>query len=200
MALTSSQRRLLNEVEEIFGLVGMDVWKIEEHDPDKRIMDLNIIKDKLIRGEVVGQYTRIDEFLTSVICNYYFRRRDIDDSYRRLWKTKHFRIFVHYIMDETYLPKKLNIVNAIKAVPKDVRSAIMRINDVRNDLAHSFFPQNRRRHMGVKARSSHLGFERVLYDGIPLYTPQGVRKFKSDVNIAYAYLSKRCWGYDDSDE
>jgi hypothetical protein len=188
---------LLNEVEEIFGLVGMDVWKIEEREPDKRIMDLNIIKDKLIRGDVIGQYTVIDEFLTSIICDYYFRRRNTDESYRRLWKTKRFRVFVHYIMDETYLPKKLNIVNAIKAVPKDVRGAIMRINDVRNDLAHSLFPQNRRRHMGVKAPPSYLSIKKVLYDGIPLYTPEGVRKFKSDVDIAYAYLSKRYWGDDD---
>src|SRR5262245_62551863 len=111
MALTPHQRRLLKEVEEIFELVGMEVWKIEEREPHTRMMDLNIIRDKLIRGEVIGQYTRIDEFLTSIICNYYFRRRDAHSSYGRLWKTKR----VHYIMDETYLPKKLNFLNAIKA-------------------------------------------------------------------------------------
>jgi hypothetical protein len=200
MALTSHQQRLFKEVEEIFGLVGMDVWKIEEYEPDKRLTRLNIIMGKLIRGDVVVQYTLIDEFLTCIICNYYFHRRDTDETYRRLWKTKHFRIFVHYIMDETYLPKKLNIVNAIKVVPKDVRSAIMRINDVRNDLAHSFFPQNRRRHMRAKAPPAHMNLKKVLYDGLPLYGTEGVRKFKSDVDIAYAYLYKRCWGHEDRNE
>jgi hypothetical protein len=200
MALTSHQRRLLNEVEELFGLAGMMVWNIEEYESDRRVMRLNIIRDKLIRGEVVGQYTLIDEFLTDIICNYYFHRRDTDQTYRRLWKTKHFRIFVHYIMDETYLPKKLNIVNAIKAVPKEVRSAIMRINDVRNDLAHSLFPQNRRRHMDAKAPRSHTNVKKFLYDGVPLYTIEGFRKFGSDVDLACAYLEKRCWGRDDRNE
>jgi hypothetical protein len=42
-------------------------------------------------------------------------------------------------MDEMYLLKKLSVVEAIKDVPSEISKAIKRINDVRNDLAHSFF-------------------------------------------------------------
>lgn len=99
------------------------------------------MKDKLVRSEVINRYTLLDEFLTDIICNYYFRRKRSNESYKTLWTTKPFKVFVHYIMEETYLLKKLEIVRAIKEVPSDVVSAIKRINDVRNTLAHSFFPQ-----------------------------------------------------------
>jgi hypothetical protein len=191
MGFTSHQRRLLKELDEIVALVDMDIRTIGEYESHDRVIRLAIIKDKLIRGEVIGKYTLIDEYLTNIICNYHFQRPKKDETYGRLWKTKRFRLFVHYIMDETYLSKKLNIVNAIGPVPKDVRASIMRINDVRNDLAHSFFPQNRRRHMAIKTRSL-LNFDRVLYDGVALYTTEGVQKFHNDVDIACEYLSKRC--------
>jgi hypothetical protein len=141
------------------------------------------MKDKIVRGDVVVKYTLLDEFLTDIICDYYFERSEA--HYGRLWKTKRFRVFVHYVMDETYLLKKLTIVHAIRAVPKDVRAAIARINDVRNDLAHSFFPQNRRRYVPAK---------KVTYDGIHLFTTEGVRRFTNDFDLAYEYLRKRVPG------
>jgi hypothetical protein len=59
-------------------------------------------------------------------------------------------------MDEMVLLKKLSAVEAIAKVPRDVSNAIKRINDVRNAVAHSLFPENRRRYMADK---------RVLYKG-----------------------------------
>jgi hypothetical protein len=96
-----------------------------------------------------------------------------------------FEYFVHYIMDEIYLLKKLTIVHAIRAVPKEVRSAITRINDVRNDLAHSFFPQQRRRYVRGK---------QVTYDGVRLFTTEGMTRFTKDFDLAYEYLRKRVFG------
>lgn len=135
------------------------------------------MKDKIVRGDVIVKYTLIDEYLTDIICDYYFERKD--SHYGRLWRTKRFKLFVHYIMDETYLLKKLSIVHAIRAVPKDVRSAITRINDVRNDLAHSFFPQLRRRYVRGKKV------------GVDLFTSAGVKRFADDFDLAYEYLRKR---------
>src|SRR5262249_44288952 len=134
-------KRLRGEVEDIASAICMDVWNVEEYDPESREARLQVMKDHLVRGEVIGLYTLIDEFLTNIICDFYFRRRKKGTSYRRLWKTKRFRIFVHHIMDETSLLKKLTIVDAIEAVPNEVRNEITRINTVRNALAHSFFPK-----------------------------------------------------------
>jgi hypothetical protein len=173
------------EIEKIASNVSMDHWNIEQYEPEGRTTFLELMKDKLVRGEVISRYTLIDEFLTAIICNYYFRRQPKNQSFRRLWKTKQFKIFVHYIMDETHLLKKLAIVHAIEEVPRDVSSAIARINDVRNALAHSFFPENRRRYESDK---------KVMYLGLHIFTLEGVAAFQDDFQLADNYLMKRAYG------
>jgi hypothetical protein len=185
MTLTQKQRRLRREIEKIASMITMDHWNIECYAPAQRTTYLEIMRDKLIRGEVVLKYTLLEEFLTNIICDFYFRRPAKGKTYRDLWKTKRFRIFVHYIMDETFLMKKLAAVDAIKRVPKDVSSALARINDTRNALAHTFFPQNRRRYVATKT---------VVHDGVPLFTSEGVEKFHHDVEVAEAYLMRRAFG------
>jgi hypothetical protein len=185
MTLTPKQRRLRKEIDEIASSISMDHWAIEGYEPDVRSFRLRIMMDKLVRGEVIFKYTLVDEYLTCVICDYYFHRPDKSVSYQKLWKTKRFRVFVHYIMDELFLLKKLDIVHAIRAVPKDVRSAITRINDARNALAHSFFPQNRRRYMAAK---------RVLYEGLNLFTKDGMNRFQADFDVVTQYFDKYVLG------
>jgi hypothetical protein len=184
MALTGHQRRLLKEIKQIANIAKVDYPQIAKaYAPEERTTILHLMKDKIIRGDVILKYTLIDEFLTDIICDYYFERKE--PHYQRLWRTKPFQVFVHYIMDETYLLKKLSIVHAIRAVPKDVRSAITRINDVRNDLAHTFFPQQRRRYVRGK---------KVVYDSVHLFTTAGVKRFSDDFDLAYEYLRKRLRG------
>lgn len=186
MALTKHQRRSLAEIKEIAAIAKLDYPEIETYDPEARTAILGLMKDHIVRSDVISSYTLIDEFLIDVICNYYFKRKG--QTYRQRWRTKRFRIFVHYIMDETYLLKKLAVVNAIRSVPKDVRAAVGRINDVRNDLAHSFFPQNRRRY--------YASGKKVTYDGIPLFSKDGLSRFQGDYDLAYKYLWKRVFGAD----
>jgi hypothetical protein len=88
-------------------------------------------------------------------------------------------------MYETPLLKKLTIANAITPVPADVRNVIKRINTVRNALAHSFFPENRRRYMAEK---------KGTYNGVHLFTLDGVKKFDDDFQTVCDYLMKRVFG------
>jgi hypothetical protein len=187
MALTSTQRRLRAEIEEIASVINLDHWNIEEYKAERRTTQLKLMKDQLIRSEIIIKYTLIDELLNDIICDYYFRHgKKKKQTYRDLWRTKKFSIFVHHILDETFLLKKLNIIDAIKTVPREVRSAVYRINDVGNDLAHSFFPENRRRYAAQK---------KVLYNGIDLFTKEGVAKFEEDAEIVNDYLLRRWLGY-----
>jgi hypothetical protein len=72
MGLTRSERRLQAEVKDIAFLVGVSFWDVEEHyKPRYRKAKLELMKDKLVRAEVIYMYTMIDEFLTDVICDYY---------------------------------------------------------------------------------------------------------------------------------
>jgi hypothetical protein len=88
-------------------------------------------------------------------------------------------------MDETFLLKKLAMVEAIAAVPKLDSSAIKRLNDVRNALAHSLFPENRRRYMADK---------QVKYRGVNLFTPDGIAAFQEDYEVVRAHFSKHVFG------
>jgi len=186
MGLTRAERRLQAEVKDIAFLIDMDFWAVEEHyKPGFRKDKLELMKDKLVRSEIIYRYTLIDEFLTCVICDYYFHRPKKSVSYQRLWRTKHFKVFVHYLMDESFLLKKLSMVDAIKKVPTNVSSNIMRINDVRNALAHSLIPQNRRRYMAEK---------KVTYRGVPLFSREGVLKFHEDYDVVHDYFWERTFG------
>jgi hypothetical protein len=188
LPLTLAEERLLSEVQNITDAIGMDFRKTVNYPKGHARRDyLKSIKDRLIRAEVIIKYTIVDEYLTMMICDYYFLRSK-DTTYRKLWKTKPFRVFVHYLMDETFLNKKIAVVKAITSVPDNVSSAIMRINDVRNALAHSFFPENRRRYMPDK---------KVMYRGVDLMTLAGVEKFQEDARLASAFfqakLLRRHW-------
>jgi hypothetical protein len=186
VSLTRKQRQLRKEIEKIASVISMDHWNIEGYEgpSEYRTEVLKGMKDQLIRSEVVMRYTLLDEFLTDIICDYYFRRKKGQVSYRTLWKTKPLKIFVHHLMDETYLLKKMAIVHAIKAIPSDVSSAIARINDVRNALTHSFFPEHRRRYMAD---------QKVMYKGVHLFSVEGVERFGEDYNLAQKYLVKRAF-------
>ena len=184
MSLTPKQRRLRKEIEDVAAIIDLDHWNILNYAPDTRTVFLELMKNKLIRGHVIVKYALVDEFLSTIICNFYFRRPKRSKTSRPLWRTKRFKVFNHYLMDETFLPKKLTLVDAIRKVPKPVVSAIHRINDVRNALAHGFFPENRRRYMTQK---------KVIYEGVDIFTKDGVEKFEQDFELAQDYLFRRAF-------
>jgi hypothetical protein len=185
-ALTRTEKRVRDEVEDIASSVQLDIWNIEQYAPGPhRVFLLRSMKNRIIRSEVVIKYAIIDEFLTEIICNYYFHRPDKNGTYRQLWKTKRFRVFVHFLMDETFLLKKLAMVEAITTVPKQVSNAVKRINDARNALAHSLFPENRRRYMKEK---------KVMYNQADLFSRGGIDEFRRDYEIARKYFHKKVFG------
>src|SRR5262249_5642471 len=115
---------------------------------------------------------------------YYFY--DITDkTYAQLWRTKQFRTFNHSLMEETFLLKKLSLVNVKRKVPEQVDKAIHRINDVRNDLAHGFFPEERRRYRKQR---------KVMYAGDDIFSKDGLEKFNKDVVLVADYLHRRAFG------
>jgi hypothetical protein len=185
VALTPAQKKLRSEIVEIAKAARMDFWNIEKYEqpPFDRTALLKIMKDKLVRSHVIIKYALIDEYLTDIICNYYFHRQAAKNAtFRQLWRTKRFKLFVHYLMDETFLLKKLSLVEAIRDVPTDVSSAVKRLNDIRNALAHSLFPENRRRYMAGK---------KVMYSGTHLFTLEGIEKLNQDCAVAENWLRKK---------
>jgi hypothetical protein len=108
----------------------------------------------------------------------FFRKKR---GFIKLWKTKRFQNFNYYVLENLYVLKKLDLVRAVvKKFPKDVSEAIHRINDLRNALAHSFFPENLRR-------------SRTDYRGKDIYSLEGFKVFLEDRDKIDAYFMKKVW-------
>src|SRR5258708_11790434 len=113
--MTSRIASLTDEAEAIAKLVGLNVREIKGKSNARLVLAVN----KMVVAEVVSQYTLIDEMLAEIIVRYFF---DIEPDvlhFEKAWKTQKFKTFVHHILDEMFLLKKLSVVQAIGAVPSD---------------------------------------------------------------------------------
>jgi hypothetical protein len=63
------------------------------------------------------------------------------------------------------------LVHAIKPLPWEVTKRLHKINAVRNALAHSFFPENRKEYRRTKM---------VLYNGDDIHRLAGLKAFRED--------------------
>jgi transcriptional regulator with XRE-family HTH domain len=170
--LTRHQRTRVRELDEIADLLGLDYQNINEYEKEGRTPHLERIKRHLIIGEVVRRYTLIDESLNMRLCDYFFGRKR---SYIRLWKTKRFRLFNYYIIEELTLMAKLRFVKSVSKVPKAVAADIERLNALRNGLAHAFFPEN-------------LKKSRPEWKGKSIFAVDGLRAFIEDMSKADGYF------------
>jgi uncharacterized protein YfbU (UPF0304 family) len=75
---------------------------------------------------------------------------------------------VNFILDETYLIEKMEVVQAFKPLPSEVRSVIYKVNSIRNAMAHSFFSENRKEYCKVG---------KVMYSGKDIRGSEGLEKF-----------------------
>ena len=183
--LTPKQRHLKREIEEIASIISMDHWNILEYDEEARMPYLELMKNKLVRADIIMKYTLIDEFLTVIIVHFYFPRKNKNTSFREQWRGKRFQIFNHYLMEETYLLSKMRVVRAIDEIPPKVRDIIEGINALRNAVAHSFFPENRRQ---------YARYKKVVYKNMDIYTTAGVRQISDDFDAVSEYLRTRAFG------
>jgi hypothetical protein len=183
-SLTAKQRRLCDEIEAIAKSVGADHWNILDYAPENRTTLLELAKNRLVRSEIIIKYALIDEYLSVIICHYYFGKPSSAPIFRSQWRTKRFRLFNHNILDELFLLPKLRLVHAIREVPNDIRNRVDRINALRNAITHSLFPENRRQYMTNK---------RVMYQGVDIFSAAGIEKFGEDFVAVSDCLTERAF-------
>lgn len=162
--LTAKQRHLVGEVRQLLSTLMLDPDAIiADEDVVGRTPRLELAKDQIIRSAVILKYALMDEFLSAIICWHYFGK---GRSFPQLWKTKRFRSFNYFVLERLYLLQKLDLVKSIHDIPRPVVANLAALNDLRNGIAHSFFPQNRRRKPEWKGQSvfTEAGFDRFLED------------------------------------
>lgn len=173
--LTRKQRQLLKELDEIFEELGLDYWDILDREKEARTPVLEVIKREIVRGEIISQYTVIDDLLATELCRHFFPGQNL----MRLWKTKRFRRFNYYILERLYLVHKLALIKDVYNVPKKISSTIEEVNALRNSMAHAFFPENLRSYQ-MKGRPAPRKPIIVRYKGEDIFASPGIEKFKND--------------------
>jgi hypothetical protein len=176
--LTRKQRQLVNEIGQICRLLGLDFYDIDQRSPEGRTPMLANIKRHIIRGEIVSSYTLVDELLSAGLCFYFF---GTNRSFLQLWKTKRFKIFNYHILETLSLNQKLAFFSAIWPVPKNMAHDIRELNALRNGLAHSFFPENRRT-------------SKPVWKGKSIFSLEGLGLFNDDTHEVTGWLSNKVFG------
>jgi hypothetical protein len=177
-ALTRLQKKLLAEVTEIAELSRVDYENILDYDEEQRTVRLQMMKNQIVRSQVIWDYTYVDELLGAAICHYFFGKKR---GFIKLWKTKRFKNFNHYILEVLSLTEKLRLVKAIHKVPKSVAADIEALNALRNGLAHAFFPEN--------LRSS-----KPIYKGKDIFSREGLERFIEDMGKVSTFFLRQNFG------
>jgi hypothetical protein len=138
---------------------------------------LELAKDQIIRSAIIQKYVLLDEFLSAVVCWHFFGKRR---GFPELWRTKRFRSFNYFVLERLYLLQKLDLVRSVHEIPKWVTD-LAALNDLRNGIAHSFFPQNRRR--------------KPEWKGVSVFTMAGFEGFLKDISSSGISLSIALGGF-----
>ena len=183
-SLTKKQRGLVAELRHLTSTLQLNCDEIvTESDPEARTTLLELAKDQLTRSAIILKYVLMDEFLSAVVCWHYFGKKR---SFSVLWKTKRFKSFNYFILEKLYLLQKLDLVRGIHNIPKWVSSDLAALNELRNAIAHSFFPQNRRRKPEWKGQS--------------VFTREGCDRFLEDMQKLSDFFVERFWGGSPEDQ
>ena len=175
--LTKKQRELVGELRHLMSNLLLDPDEIvREVEQKSRTTYLELAKDQVIRSAVILKYVLMDEFLSAIICWHYFGKKS---GFPQLWRTKRFKSFNYFILEKLYLLQKLDLVKSTHKIPSWVSSDLAALNELRNGIAHSFFPQNRRRKPEWKGQS--------------VFSGPGIDRFLKDMQKLSDFFSDRFW-------
>jgi len=174
--LTKKQRLLIRELDEITSTIGIDYWIFSDMPNEERTVRLELVKKQIIRGEILMRYVLLDELLNDVMCWHVFGRQK---KFIRLWRTKKFKAFNYFILEKLYLIQKIEYVKFIHRIPKSIENDIYSLNNLRNAIAHSFFPENRK--------------SKPFWKGKDIFSIEGFKAFEDDVQTAIDFFFERFW-------
>jgi len=173
--LTPKQKRLIKELDNISSLIGMDYWEIGKYSKESRTGILEFQKRQAITGQIIIQYTFINELVNWAVCIYFFRlgKRPIG------WKSEKLQKFNYYILESRSLLEKFKIVKSVYEIPKNIVRDVERLNALRNVVAHKSFPEN-------SEDSRKEG--KAVYKGKDIFTLEGIKMFREDMKRVVDFL------------
>ena len=173
MKLTKRQREIANDIKYLTEVLKLTP-ELSGVDREFRTVHLELARRHLVTSGVLNQYLWMDEMLNDTICRELFPR---SAAYPQLWHTKWFKAFNYYVLERIYLVQKADFARATTRMPKKVYKDLMALNELRNALAHSFFPENRR----VKPS----------WKGANIFSRDGFDQFRNDMGRAAEFFLNR---------
>ena len=172
MKLTTKHRALQEEVSTLLTFLTFTT-DLTGVDSAVRTSRLTLTKRQLVVAAVLQQFLLIDEHLNNEMCWEFFRKR----TYPKLWKTKRFCAFNNHILDRLTLLNKLALVRTRIRISKAFCERIETLNSLRNAVAHSFFPENRK--------------TKPKWKGADILTINGYSEFFHDMHEVSQFFFKR---------
>jgi hypothetical protein len=184
MPLTLKQKAKIKELEEIGRIACVDFWNVKDSCDDNSIKNavLDLANDRIIRADIVFSYVLIDELLCELISQHFFSRRKTSIQ---LWKTAKYKHFNFHVLEGMSLLRKLALVKEFTNIHKPIEDIVIRTNVIRNAVAHSFFPMNKKEYKRTG---------KVTYKGKDIFTLDGVKLFDDDINKSVRCLSNLAYG------
>lgn len=174
--MNRAQQSLRAELDEVIGLLELDPDEVDSVRRALRTTYLETIKRQHIVGAILSKYLLMDEHLSCVMCWYFF---GTTRTFPQQWRSNQFKAFNYHVLEKLYLQQKLEFVRAVYGLPNRIVGDLMALNDLRNALAHSLFPENRRR--------------KPEWKGQPIFEVATVRRFLEDMEYASHYFFRRFW-------
>lgn len=154
--LTPEKQHFLGEVEEIHELFGWSLERFQRgHD---MISGAQELLKKMVLAEVLIGYTKIDHGFAELI--------------EARFNTVQSKTFSQFVVDDTYLLKKMGLVQAVAKLPSDLVKIVHKVNSIRNVLAHSYHPETRK-----EAKEGKL-----LYQDVDIHTKHGLILYGRDTS------------------
>lgn len=170
--LTKKHRQLLRDIDGLIREMGLSPEQVLSDwagDSEGITAHLTRIVEHLVRAEIIGQYTYMDELLAMELVRHMFRGSRIGPRSRPR------RTFWN-VLRELYLLQKLRVIQSYRHVAKSVTGIIGAVSELRNTAAHEF----------------GLGFSRrraVRYKGLSLFKAEGVERLQADVQVVETFLA-----------
>lgn len=171
--LTQYDRQLVREIGSIIDRLNLNLEQIAaEKDPEYRRVSLKGARLHFIRGEIITQFTLIDDLLTQILAIEMLGGRAAKPWKRK--KVRFERVKAVLLDSRMSMRHKLELYRAYRRVPSSVVQIIVSLNTLRNAVAHVFFLEGRKR--------------RAKYRGQDILKPAVFDHFLEDMAALFDFL------------
>jgi hypothetical protein len=171
--LTKQHRELIEEINELLSELDLDPVVLTKRTKD-RTRYLQRARNELSGHLVISQYLVMEEVLNIIISRYFFGKKY---SMKRYMNNPIYVTFHYFVLEKLYFLQKLELFEQIYPLPKNLRSTLRTLNDVRNGIAHSLSPEKRKRN-------------KPLWRGESVFTATGKGLFYDDMLKVVDYFER----------